>query len=383
MDRRLYFLTLGNVVIGTGTMVMSGILDPIARDLNVSVSAAGQVTTVYALAFALGAPVIAALTGGFDRTRVLALALLGFALSGFLSALAPNYATLMGARVLGGLSAAAFSPTAVAVAASLVPPAQRGRAIALVFGGMTIASVLGVPLGTWIGLAVGWREMLMGLSLLSLVAVAALWVGVPRGLYLPAATLGRWGLALRHPVVVILLGVTAFQIGGSFVLFAFFGPYLAEVTGLSRDGIATILFVFGLASLIGNFAAGWAVDRFGAARVTHASIALTALSLAALMGTAGAPVAAGLAITLWGATVFGINTAQQARLVEAAPELTTVVLPANSSILFAGQAMGAGLGGVLLGLGGLSLLPLAGALVVLVALGLSVLGARGMRPVAP
>lgn len=383
MDSRLYFLTLGNVAIGTGTMVMSGILTPVADDLGVSVSAAGQVTTVYAMAFALGAPVVAALTGGFDRSRVLALALLAFAVSGLMSALAPNYATLMAARVLGGLSGAAFSPTAVAVAASLVAPAQRGRAIALVFGGMTIASVLGVPLGTWVGLTFGWREMLIGLSLLSLGAAVALWFGVPRGLYLPAATLSRWGLALRDPVVGMLLGVTAFQIGGSFVLFAFFGPYLAEVTGLSRDGIASMLFVFGFASLVGNFGAGWAVDRWGAARVAHGAIFLTVISLVALMGTAGAPLAAGLAITLWGATVFGINTAQQARLVEAAPELATVVLPANSSVLFAGQALGAALGGLMLGWGSMSALPLAGAGVVLVALALSVLATRVGPPVVP
>lgn len=378
MDRRLYYLTLGNVFIGTGTMVMSGILDPISRDLDITVSAAGQVTTVYALAFALGAPVMAVLTGSIDRAKVLTAALAIFAASAVLSALAPSYEVLMAARVLGGLAAAVFSPTAVAVAASLVPPAQRGRAIALVFGGMTIASVLGVPVGTWVGLTLGWREMLAGLGLLSLVAAAALWLGVPKGLMLPSASLSRWGVALRQRSVGLLLGVTIFQIGGSFVLFAFFGPYLSEVTGLGTDGIAGMLFVFGIASLIGNFAAGWAVDRCGAAPVTHGAVALTALSLVALMGTPGSAWAAGLAITLWGATVFGINTAQQARLVEAAPEFTTVVLPANSSILFAGQALGAALGGLVLAWGGLEVLPLVGGLVVLVALGLSLRAGRAV-----
>lgn len=376
MDRRLYYLTLGNVFIGTGTMVMSGILAPISQDLGITVSAAGQVTTVYALAFALGAPVMAVLTGSVDRAKVLTAALVAFAASAVLSALAPSYAVLMVARVLGGLAAALFSPTAVAVAASLVPPEQRGRAIALVFGGMTIASVLGVPVGTWVGLAIGWREMLAGLGLLSLAAAAALWWGVPKGLTLPSASLSRWGIALRQPSVGLLLGVTIFQIGGSFVLFAFFGPYLAEVTGLAADGIAGMLFVFGLASLVGNFAAGWAVDRFGAGPVTHGAVALTALSLIALMGTPGNVVTAGLAITLWGATVFGINTAQQARLVEAAPDFATVVLPANSSILFAGQALGAALGGLVLTWGGLAVLPLVGGLVVLVALALSLWAAR-------
>lgn len=376
MDARLYYLTLGNVMIGTGTMVVSGILDPIAADLAISVSAAGQVTTVYALAFALGAPVAAAFTGRFDRSRVLALSLLVFAAASLLSAVAPNYTMLLIARGLGGLAAATFSPTAVAVAASLVPPAERGRAIALVFGGMTIASVLGVPLGTWIGLNFGWRILLAGLGVLSLGAVIALWRGVPGGLFLPAATLARWDEALRLPIIRALLGVTLFQIGGSFVLFAFFGPYLGTVTGVGTDGIASLLFLFGLASLIGNFAAGWAVDRVGAGPVAHGAIALTALSMVALLGTAGAPVLAGLAIILWGSAVFGINTAQQARLVDAAPGLATVVLPANSSILFAGQALGAALGGAVLAKGGLAALPLVGALVVGIAL---VLSLRAMR----
>ncbi|MFC5661510.1 MFS transporter [Kitasatospora misakiensis] len=153
---RLLLLALGTFAVGTDTMVMAGILGPIADDLGVSVTAAGQLVTVFALGYALLAPPLAALTARWPRRRLLLTALAVFGAANALSALAPSYGTLLATRVLAAAGAALYTPTANAVATTLVTPERRGRALATVLGGMTVATALGVPLGTWIG-RTDWR----------------------------------------------------------------------------------------------------------------------------------------------------------------------------------------------------------------------------------
>ncbi|NUS87481.1 MAG: MFS transporter, partial [Streptomyces sp.] len=156
MRLRLLLLALGTFAVGTDSMVMAGILGLISRDLDVSVPTAGQMVTVFALAYALLAPVLATLTARWPRRQLLLTALTVFTAANALSALAPTYPLLLATRVLAAAGAALYTPTANAVATSLVPPERRGRALATVLGGMTVATALGVPLGTWIG-RTDWR----------------------------------------------------------------------------------------------------------------------------------------------------------------------------------------------------------------------------------
>ena len=363
MNRSLLLLTAGNLVVGTGSLAITGILAPIAAELGVTVAGAGQSTTAYAAAFALGAPAIAMTLGHLDRRAVLLAGLVVFTAASLLGAVAPSFEVLLASRVLAGLGAAAFSPNAVAVASAVVAPERRGWAIALVFGGWTLAGVFGVPLGTWLGLHAGWRWALALVAGMGLAVVLASLKGLPRDVRLPPTDLRRWAVLVHERRYALSLSVTAVATVGSFVLFSFMGPFLAAGWGLGGDAIASTLMLFGAAGVAGNLASGRAVDRFGPKRVAEANLAgvAAALGLVALAFASGAVVPLILGVLLWGAAVFSINTAQQARLVDLDPAPTGIVLPANSSSLYVGQALGAAAGGGLLAAAGYGALPIAGA----------------------
>jgi predicted MFS family arabinose efflux permease len=345
MNSKLWLLMLGNLVVGSGSLVIAGILSPISQDLGVSVASAGQLMTVYALAFALGAPVMAVLLGAWCRKRVLVMALGLFAFASALGAAAPNFEILMISRVLSGIAAAMFSPNAAAVATLLVEPSQRGRAIALVFGGFTLATVFGVPLGTYLGLHIGWRETLMVVSLATMLVLILIAHKLPSQLQMPPANLRSWLLLGQDRKVISLFGVSFLQIAGTYVLFSFMGPFLAARIHASPDQIAWMLMLFGAAGVVGNALSGRAVDRFGAASVASFNIAMVMLGLGVIYVAGHSVWLMGLGIALWGGSVFSINTAQQARLVAHNPQLTAAMLPANSSALFGGQALGSISGG--------------------------------------
>jgi predicted MFS family arabinose efflux permease len=363
MNSKLWLLMLGNLVMGSGSLVIAGILSPISQDMGVSVASAGQLMTAYALAFAVGAPVMAVLLGALCRKRVLMLALGLFALASALGAAASNFEILMISRVLSGMAAAMFSPNAAAVATLLVEPSQRGRAIALVFGGFTLATVFGVPLGTYLGLHIGWRETLAGVSVATTLVLALIALQLPGNLRMPPVNLRSWLVIGRDRTIVSVLGVSLLQIAGTYVLFSFMGPFLAERIQATPDQIALMLMLFGAAGVIGNWLSGRAVDRFGAASVANVNIAIVMLGLGLIYAAGQSAWLMGLGVALWGGCVFSINTAQQARLVAHNPQLTAAMLPANSSALFAGQAFGSIAGGVALNqmsLSGFDALPLLG-----------------------
>jgi predicted MFS family arabinose efflux permease len=376
MNSKLWLLMLGNLVIGSGSLVIAGILQPIAQDMNVSVASAGQLMTAYAMAFALGAPIMAVLLGAWCRKRVLLAALALFTIASAIGAVAPNFEVLIASRVLSGIAAAMFSPNAAAVATMLVAPALRGRAIALVFGGFTLATVFGVPLGTYLGLHIGWRETLVAVAIVSAFVFTLIAFGLPNQLKLPPVNLRSWLALGRDRTVVSLLSISFMQIAGTYVLFSFMGPYLAQKILATPDQIALMLMLFGAAGVIGNTLSGRAVDRFGAARVASVNITFVMLGLAFLFAAGQSFLLTAIGVALWGGSVFSINTAQQARLVGHNPELTAAMLPANSSALFAGQAFGSLSGGAVLAqvnVGGFDLLPVIGLIFAGIALTISLM----------
>lgn len=374
MNSNMRLLMLGNLVVGSGSLVIAGILTPISRDLHVSVATAGQFMTAYALAFALSAPMVAVLLGKWCRKRVLMLALGLFALAAGLGAVSPNFEMMLASRVLAGIAGAMFSPNAAAVATLLAPPEQRGRAIAVVFGGFTLATVFGVPLGSYLGLQIGWRETLAQVSAASVIMLIFLVRGLPEGLQVPRVQLAGWVQLGRDKTVLMLLGVSLLQIAGTYTVFGFIGPFLANrVQSASADQIALMLMLFGAAGFIGNWLGGRAIDRFGPAKITAVNITLVTAGLLTVAQSEGSLTVLLTGIVLWGGNVFSINTAQQTLLVTYKPALTAALLPANSSVLFAGQALGTLAGGLALSSipgSGFDLLPLIGAAFAVAALGL-------------
>jgi predicted MFS family arabinose efflux permease len=380
----LVWLTLGAFAIGTEGFMIAGLLPALARDLEVGLPAAGHLVTAFSLAYALGAPVMAVLTAGLERRRLLALAMSGFMLANLLAAMAPGYAGLLGARLLLALSAASFMPAASGYASTLGGPARRGRALSTVTNGLTLAIVAGVPLGVLVGQGFGWRATFLGVAGLAALSLLGILGWLPRQQPSVTPSLGeRLALARRFDVLAVL-STSVLTVAGTFTVYTYLGVFLAAVAGLGPQGLAMVLLGFGLASAVGTRLAGSAADHWGARPTVILGcglvlLAYLSLSLGPALGPARAMPILLPAILLWGLASWGLMTAQQARLVALAPALAPVSLSLNSSAIYLGSATGAAVGALVIAHGAVGRLGWAAAAVSLAAL-LTVLGgAKGVR----
>lgn len=348
----LFWLALSAFAIGTETFLLSGLLPMLSADLAISAAVAGQLATVFALTYAIGSPILAVLFNNFDRKTLLLLALVSFALANLAAAFAIGFSHLMAARVVMALAAGLFMPTAVAVAVAISAPEHRGRAIATVNSGLTIATALGVPFGTLLGHQLGWRSIFLLIAALGTLAVAGLAYGLPRALPRTTASLAqRLTVAGRGPVLRALL-ITLLWSAGGFTVF----PYLAIVfasIGIGAAGISFALFLFGSAAAAGNILGGVLVDRIGATRTTAFALALFALVLTSMSLTLKAPLASTSLILLllmvpWGVAAWAFHPAQNAHLVKISPDAPMVALSLNASALYFGMALGSLVGGLTL-----------------------------------
>ena len=358
--KRLFLLALGAFAIGTEGYAIAGLLPKVATDLGVTVPVAGQLITAFSLSFALGSPLLAVATGHFERKRLLLGSILAFGLGNVVAAAAHTYAMLMTARIGLALSAAAFMPAASAYAVAVSPVAQRGRALSIIYAGLTVATLVGVPLGVLIGQRFGWRSIFVlagGLSAATFIGLATL-LGPSRST--GSATLGERIAVARRPEVLGALMVTVVFMTGIFSIYTYIAPFLKQTTGLTGSAVAVVLFIFGAGATIGNLAAGSLADRIGATRVVTTvllglAVIFSAISLAAEMLTPhSAPWAILPAIGFWGLVGFAFPAAQQMRLVAMDPKLTPITLSLNASAGYLGVSLGALLGSVVVAHHGLS-----------------------------
>ena len=366
----LWPLMSGNVVIGMGVMVIAGLLNDIRSDLEVSISTAGQLISSAALLVCLGAPLLAVLVGRWDRRRLLVGSLLWYAGFHALAVVAPGFDSLLTFRALAMVSAAIFTPQAAACIGLLVPEHQRGRGITFVFLGWSVASVVGTPLGAWIGGTFGWRSTMGLMAVLSLLAALWLQLRMPSGIRPAALSAAAWRRTLTSPTLMLTLSITVFSAAGQFVCLSYLAPYVAHRFDAGTTGLSTLLLVYGVCGFVGNAVVSRGIDRIGAPRAMGWALGSMALGLAAV-GWAGSLAAMLLAVVPWGLGVFASNSSQQARLVNLAPVLAPASIALNTSAMYAGQALGAGSGGWLLHRWGLEVLPLAGSVALVGALGLS------------
>jgi predicted MFS family arabinose efflux permease len=348
MPRPLWLLALGSFAVGTDAFVIAGLLPDVAGDLGVSVARTGLLVTAFALAYALGGPPLAVATSGAGRRTVLAAALLAFSGANALGALAPSYGWLMAARVLAALGAALFMPSASALAVSLVDEARRGRALAVVYGGLTLATALGVPLGTAVAAALGWRGTLWLVAFLGALSAAGARAFLPALPGAPTASLRQRAAVAARPAVLSTLALTVLILASGFTVYTYIAPVLAGATGAHGAGLSLLLLGWGLAAATGNAIGGRFTDRrgpvpvLGVALMVLASV-FTALSAGAVQGV----VAAVIWLILWGTAAWMTVPALQHRVVGASPDLPAVALSLNSSAIYLGVATGGALGAVL------------------------------------
>ncbi|HEY4373140.1 MAG TPA: MFS transporter [Burkholderiales bacterium] len=382
MVKRLFWLSLGAFAVGTEGLVIAGILPAMSRDLGVSLAAVGQLVTAFSLAYAIGSPLLAIATAAWPREQVLRAAMGGFAAANLMAALAPDFWWLMAARILLALTAGLFMPTAGAYAAGSVEPAQRGRAIGIVYLGMTMAMVAGVPLGAFLGNSWGWRAPFAGVAGLALVVFAGLCLPRARqAMPAPAGLRERIAVAKR-PEILRSLGVTFFWLGGAFAIYTYLSPFLHAATTLGDQGVALALMLFGIGGAVGNIVGGHLADRKGpdfVIRRVPLGMALTfgAMSLAALwLSPAVATFVILPLIAIWGVVGWSFAPAQQSHLVHQAPQLAPVVLSLNSSAMYLGVSFGALLSSGAVALGRVIAIGWVGAGLELAGLGLVWLGMR-------
>lgn len=380
-EPRILFLAIATFAVGTDAFVIAGILPTLAQDLHVSIDQAGQIVTVFALTYALGAPFLAVFTARVARRRLLIAVLLGLCLADMLSALAPAFGWMLSSRVLAAACAALCTPTALAIAAMLASAEQRGKALASVNFGLTIATVLGVPIGTLIGNRFGWTWTFGFVATLAGVAALALAVSLPAVPLPQVASLRARFSPFGQKNILLGLGVTFFWAVAAFTVYTYITPLLRENTHV--NDVSGLLLIYGLAGMTGNILGGYGADRWGTLRSTLVSLVLLSLIFLTLPETLHGLVSAPIVLILWGIAGWSLYPAQQARLLSFAPEHSSVILALNGSVLYLGVAVGSALGGLVLAHASVSALGIAGGVIALLTLGIQLLSStRVFTPVS-
>ncbi|MDT4838183.1 Inner membrane transport protein YdhP [compost metagenome] len=370
----LLALAVGAFGIGTTEFAPMGLLPVIAEGVEVSIPSAGMLVTAYAVGVMLGAPLMTLLFSRFGKRGALISLMAIFTLGNLLSALAPDYATLLASRLVTSLNHGAFFGLGAVVAASVVPKDKQASAVATMFMGLTIANIGGVPAATWVGQQVGWRVAFAGTAVLGLIAMAALWLALPRGERGSVPNVRRELAVITRPSVLLAMATTVLGAGAMFTLYTYVAPVLAELTGASDAFVTLALVLIGVGFTLGNSLGGrladWSLD--GSTRIFLAALAVIMLLLPLALTN---HVAAALGLLVWGVATFGLVPPLQMRVMEAAAEAPGLASSINVGAFNLGNALGAALGGAVIGLDlGYVAVPVAGGLLAAIGLLLVWLG---------
>ncbi|ECG5936135.1 MFS transporter [Salmonella enterica subsp. enterica serovar Matopeni] len=386
MPLALFALTISAFAIGTTEFVIVGLVPTIAQQLAVSLPSAGMLVSIYALGVAIGAPVLTALTGRLPRKQLLVALMVLFTVGNLLAWQAPGYMTLIAARLLTGLAHGVFFSIGSTIATSLVPKEKAASAIAIMFGGLTVALVTGVPLGTFIGQHFGWRETFLAVSLLGVIALMS------SQLLIPANIPGRAAASIRdqvkvltHPRLLLIYAVTALGYGGVFTAFTFLAPMMQDLAGFSPAAVSWILLEYGVSVAIGNIWGGKLADKHGAVPALKFIFAALFVLLMVFQVTASTQYAALATILVMGIFAFGNVPGLQVYVVQKAEQFTPNAVDVASGLNIAafniGIALGSVIGGQTVAHYGLAQTPWIGALIVLVAFLLMGVSGRLDKPV--
>ncbi len=379
----LLALSLGYFTFGTSSLAVVGLSAPISSGLHVPAAQVGLLVSVFALTFAVAAPLAPVVLARVPRKRALLLGLGVMAIGGLLAAIAPSYGFLCGARVIGALGGAVFGPASSAAGSLIVPEERRPQALATVFGGMTAAAVLGVPLSSFLGNSLGWRWALTGvavLTVLALVLVALLLPEVEAG---ERPTARAYRLVLGTPGTVPTVLTTLFFMAAQFTVYGVAGAYIAARFGSPPSTVALVLLAFGVVGVIGNASGARTYERFGGrATITTTQVGLGAAFLALALVPHALPAALAV-FAFWAFFSQLYQAPQQARLVALLPDQRGIVLALNASALNIGVSLGSLLGSTALPWAGARLLSAIGLVPLALAVVAHAVSVRRIRTAEP
>lgn len=373
MPLALLALTISAFAIGTTEFVIVGLVPTIAEQLAITLPSAGLLVSIYALGVAIGAPVLTALTSRLPRKQLLIGLMVLFTAGNMLAWQAPDYTTLVIARLLTGLAHGVFFSIGSTIATSLVPKEKAASAIAIMFGGLTVALVTGVPLGTFIGQHFGWRETFLAVSLLGVIALVSSVLLIPSNIPgRTAATLREQLQVLTHPRLLIIYVITALGYGGVFTAFTFLAPMMQNLAGFSPSAVSWILLGYGVSVAIGNIWGGKLADKKGAVPALKIIFAALVILLMVFQFTASIQYAALATVLVMGIFAFGNVPGLQVYVVQKAeqyaPNAVDVASGLNIAAFNIGIALGSIVGGQTVQHAGLAQTPWIGSLIVLAAL---------------
>jgi DHA1 family inner membrane transport protein len=375
MQWPLFALAVAAFGIGTTEFVIMGLLPDVARDLGVSAPAAGMLVSGYALGVAAGAPILAILTAKWPRKQAL-IGLMGlFIFGNILCALAPNYTMLMIARVVTAFCHAAFFGIGAVVAAELAPPGKRAQAVALMFTGLTVANILGVPFGTALGHLAGWRSTFASITLIGLLAAALLWICLPKKIAMQGGSIFKEFRAIAQTQVQLALLISTLASISMFSVLTYIAYILLDITGFTAHQESWVLLLFGAGITVGGLVGGRLADWKLMPLMATLFVAI-ALILAAFSWTSRFPLPAMITMFIWGAFSFAVVPASQVRVLDKALEAPNLASTLNQGAFNLGNATGAWLGGLVIAAGlPLTDLPWLGVAVSILGLGVVLLSA--------
>ncbi len=344
---KIYLLAVVSFLVGTSENIIAGILDRVAEDVGVSIAAAGQLITVFSLAFAFGTPVVMAATAKVGRKKLMLGALGLFIVGNAIAVLSPNYTVLMVSRMILALGTGVFVVASLTVASKLAPAGKQGSAIATLVMGFSTSLIVGVPLGRIIAASYDWKLIFAGIGLLSLLGVVAIAKAI-RETEGEAPVPFRLQLALlRSPRIALALSVTFFWIFGYSIMYTYISPFLLSITGMSERAVSVGLFAFGIASLIGSKLGGFSSDKWGIRRTLLGGMLLHAAVLLLLSVFSHSAAMMFPLLMLWAFAAWSSGPTQQYYLLTLAPGASGIMLSLNSSMLQLAMAGGAGIGGAI------------------------------------
>ncbi|EGG36973.1 MFS transporter [Paenibacillus sp. HGF5] len=345
---KIYVLAIVSFLVGTSEYIISGVLDKIADSLGITITAAGQLITIFSLVYAILTPVLMALTAKVERLKLLVYSLGVFVVANLLSFALPGYIPFVIARVLMAMGAGMVVVTALGIAAKIAPPGKQASSIATVVMGFTASLIIGVPLGRVAAAAFGWKSVFGLIAVLGILSMFVLHKAIPKTTGdAPVPLLQQFAL-LKKPKVALGLAITFFWLGGYSVAYTYLSPYLLNVSGLNEQWISSALFAFGIASLIGSKFGGFSTDRWGVPLTLIGGMLLHIIALIVLSFTnAGASVMLVFAVlVIWSLAAWSSGPTQQYNLVQLEPNSSGVMLGLNQSMMQLSMAAGAGIGGI-------------------------------------
>lgn len=369
MDKRIYLLTIVSFVVGMVELIIGGILDLVAVDLNVSLGKAGLLITIFSLVFAISAPVLLALTTRMERKRLTLYALVAFLIGNIAAVLSPTYSILFIARIISAASGSLLIVLCITMASNIASEKYRARAIGIVFMGVSGSLVLGIPVGLMLGNAYGWRAPFILITILTMFSIAGVYFFMGKIAPKPALPIRAQLATLKDNKILFAQLTTFLFLAGHLALYGYFTPFLQSVMGMNGTWISIMYLIFGVAAVTGGGIGGALADKFGSKPTILLVSVIFGLAIFSLPYTAFSLPLFLAVMVVWSAMSWAITPAMQSYLIEASPETSEIQQSLNNSALHFGIAFGSLIGGIVIEQASVFHNPSVGGVFVILALG--------------